>query len=244
MKKKSITSLICILLISLSSHAQWNSSKQTKGSGNVITENRTTPSYEGISISGFFDINLVAGKEGSITIVGEDNITPNIKVEVKDNILKIFTEKDKYFSSSKGKNVVITIPFESINMVSLSGSGDINSNDIIKSTDFVAKLSGSGNLKLKVDSQKIDLSLSGSGDVIVNGNTDEFITKISGSGDIDASGLKSKNANVSISGSGDTRLNCSESLYARISGSGDVEYTGNPTKKDTKVNGSGEISQG
>jgi hypothetical protein len=37
---------------------------------------------------------------------------------------------------------------------------------------------------------------------------------------------------------GDTTIYCSDSLYARVSGSGDIDYKGNPTKKDVKVSGS------
>lgn len=35
-----------------------------------------------------------------------------------------------------------------------------------------------------------------------------------------------------------------QNLEARVTGSGDIEYYGNPIKKDTKVTGSGDISKG
>ena len=173
-----------------------------------------------------------------------ENILDYIDVEVVDNVLKIGTEKGYNFKLSPGKSVHITIPFESINGLVLSGSGDIVSKDVIKTDAFDAKLSGSGDLKLAVDAQKFNMSLSGSGDIVLSGTADDFSSSISGSGDINASDLKSKTVSVSISGSGDTKVSCSESLYARVSGSGDIVYYGNPTKKDTKVNGSGEISKG
>lgn len=244
MKNLTITSAILLSLSGFFSYGQWNNGKQIKGNGNEITETRTTTTYDGIKISGFFDVDLVAGKEGSITIKGEQNILDYIDVEVVDNVLKIGTEKGYYFKTSTGKSVHITIPFESISALVLSGSGDIISKNIIKADAFDAKLSGSGDLKLMVDTQKFNMSLSGSGDIILKGTTDDFISSISGSGDINASDLKSKTVNVSISGSGDTKVNCSESLYARVSGSGDIVYYGNPAKKDTKVVGSGEISRG
>ena len=236
MKNLSIASVLLLSFSSFLSYGQWIMGKQIKGNGNVITETRTTTSYESIKVSGFFDVDLVSGKEGSITIKGEENILDYIDVEVVDNVLKIGTEKGYNFKLSPGKSVHITIPFESINGLVLSGSGDIVSKDVIKTDAFDAKLSGSGDLKLAVDAQKFNMSLSGSGD--------DFSSSISGSGDINASDLKSKTVSVSISGSGDTKVSCSESLYARVSGSGDIVYYGNPTKKDTKVNGSGEISKG
>ncbi|TAF63527.1 MAG: DUF2807 domain-containing protein [Flavobacterium sp.] len=244
MKNLSIASVLLLSFSSFLSYGQWNMGKQIKGNGNVITETRTTTSYESIKVSGFFDVDLVSGKEGSITIKGEQNMLDYIDVEVVDNVLKIGTEKGYNFKLSPGKSVHITIPFESINGLVLSGSGDIVSKDVIKTDAFDAKLSGSGDLKLAVDAQKFNMSLSGSGDIVLSGTADDFSSSISGSGDINALNLKSKTASISISGSGDTKVSCSESLYARVSGSGDIVYYGNPTKKDTKVNGSGEISKG
>ena len=47
---------------------------------------------------------------------------------------------------------------------------------------------------------------------------------------------------VKVAGSGDIEVVSNKSLYARVSGSGDIEYKGNPDKEDTKVSGSGTIS--
>ncbi|MGL5112053.1 MAG: head GIN domain-containing protein [Flavobacterium sp.] len=244
MKNLTISSILFLTFGTCLSYGQWEMGKQIKGNGNVISESRTTADYDGIKISGFFDVDLVAGKEGKIVIKGEQNIINHIGVKVVDNVLIIDAEKGYNYKVSYGKSIRITIPFESISAIVLSGSGDITSKDVIKSQAFDAKLSGSGDFKLTVDTQNFNMSLSGSGDIDLEGIATNFITSISGSGDINASNLKSKTVSVSISGSGDTKVNCSESLYARISGSGDIVYYGNPTKKDTKVAGSGDISKG
>jgi hypothetical protein len=155
--------------------------------------------------------------------------------------LKIYTEKN--INIDTNKEIILTIPFEKISFVSLSGSGDLKSKNTIIGTKFTAKLSGSGDLNLDVKTTDFEANLSGSGDVVLTGTSDSFISKISGSGDVDAVNLATKNANLTISGSGDMKVNCSQSLYARVSGSGDISYKGNPEIKDTKVSGSGEISK-
>lgn len=244
--KKSVLSLVCgAFLISLIANAQWSSSDQNKvkGNGKVITDTRTTSDYDAIKISGSFNVDLVAGKEGKIILKGEENLVSAIKVEVEDNVLKIYVEKGANIRPSMGKKIEVTIPFEKISELSLSGSGDIQTKSTIKNNKFVAKLSGSGNFNLAVDASNLELNLSGSGNVSLKGNADNFITKLSGSGDIDAVSLQSKNVDVNVSGSGNSRVNCNESLTARVSGSGDIKYTGNPEKRDVKVSGSGNISK-
>ena len=238
MKKSLQLIILGALFVTATGQAQWN---KIKGNGKIVTEKRTTAGYDEISVSGFFDVVLVSGKEGEITIKGEQNLLPYIKVEVKDNVLKIFTEKN--ISINTKEDIVLTVPFEQISSVSLSGSGDVKTKNTIVATNLKAKLSGSGDLTLNVKATNFEASLSGSGDVVVTGNTDSFTSKTSGSGDVDAVNLIAKKANVTISGSGDMKVNCSDSLYARVSGSGDIEYKGNPESKDTKVSGSGEISK-
>jgi hypothetical protein len=237
--KKSILLVVFSALFSITiANAQWS---RIKGNGKVVTEKRTTAGYDEINVSGFFDVVLVSGTEGVISIQGEENLLPYIKVEVDGNVLKIYTEKNVNIDTKK--DIVLTVPFEQISFVSLSGSGDVMSKNTIVSPNFKAKLSGSGDLTLDVKTSDFESNLSGSGDVVLTGSSDNFVSKTSGSGDVDAINLITKNANLTISGSGDMKVNCSESLIARVSGSGDIQYKGDPEKKDTKVSGSGNISK-
>ncbi|BFM45213.1 head GIN domain-containing protein [Flavobacterium sp. CFS9] len=241
--KTSVKLFVCsAFLFSFIANAQW-SNKKIKGNGNVVSETRTTSDYHGIKISGFFDVDLVAGKEGKIILDGEQNLLAAIKVEVENNILKVYVEKGVNLSPSLGKKIEMTIPFETISQLSLAGSGDIRTKSPIKSDKFQARLSGSGNFNLALDNNDLQLTLSGSGDVKLKGNADNFSTILSGSGDIDAANLKTKNTDVTISGSGDVRVNCVETISAKVSGSGDVKYIGNPEKRSVKVSGSGSISK-
>jgi hypothetical protein len=239
--KKLIQLAVCgAFLVGFMANAQ---SEKISGNGKVVSETRTTSEYDAIKIAGSFDVDLVAGKEGKITIKGEENILAAIVVEVEDNTLKIYVKKNTNIRSSMGKKVQVTVPFEKISELSLAGSGDIKSKDSIKNDKFSAKLSGSGNFDLSIDSNSLELNLSGSGNVNLKGTADNFTTKLSGSGDIDAANLKSKNVEVNVSGSGNSKVNCNGSLTARVSGSGDIKYTGNPEKRDVKVSGSGNISK-
>lgn len=216
---------------------------KNKGNRKVTSEKCSTASYNGIAIRGFFDVELVSGKEGSLTITVEKNVLPYMKVEVVDQILKISTEKNKSISTSQGKEIIIVVPFESISQVSLAGSGDVITKNIIISNSFSAKLTGSSDMNLSIEANDFDVNLSASGDIVLTGKTENFNSNLSGSGDIDAGDLKSKNAKITVSGSGNNKVFCSESIHARVSGSGDIKYTGDPKKQDTKANSLGCISR-
>jgi Putative auto-transporter adhesin, head GIN domain len=239
----TIKIMICSLLLTASAKGQSWMGEKIKGNGNLITEKRNTSEYDEIKLQGFFDVDLVSGNEGEIMVLAEENLLPFIKVEIEGNVLRVFQEKGKNLQPSKGKKILIIIPFDKISVLSLSGSGDIKTKKPIKTDGFVATLSGSGDLKLEVEAKILEAKISGSGDFILKGKSDKLIAKISGSGDINADDLEAKDVEVGISGSGDIKVNCSENLKVRVSGSGDVFYKGNPKTKDTKVSGSGEIKQ-
>src|SRR5680860_737266 len=84
---KKATTIVLATLCITASCAQ----KKIKGSGNVVTIERMTSDYDGISVSGFYDVELVEGTEGKLTLKGEDNILDNIETEVKSGNVPLLT---------------------------------------------------------------------------------------------------------------------------------------------------------
>ncbi|WP_025739871.1 head GIN domain-containing protein [Aquimarina pacifica] len=241
MKKLGII-LVIICCNTISLHAQWwGNGKKINGDGNVVTKNRTIPEYDQIKVKGSLDVVLVSGTEGKITIEGESNLIDYIKTEVQNDVLKIYVQKGYYIKPSYNKKLLITAPFKDITQVTLSGSGDINGSDVIKASNFKTSVSGSGDIKLTVEADKVWGQVSGSGDLILIGSAENLSTNVAGSGDISAYDLKAQNVTANISGSGDIEVSTSSSLKARIAGSGNIFYKGEPEIEDKKVSGSGDI---
>jgi len=236
MKKLAI--IIILLTFTANVDAQWYG-KKIKGNGNVVTKTRNVSEYDQIAVAGSFDVKLVAGKEGNLTIKVEENLLEYLITEVKDGKLKIKWEKGVNINTTK--ELLVTVPFEDIEAVSLAGSGDVFSEDTIKTGNLKVALAGSGDIKLNINASNISSAVSGSGDIKLMGSSENLKCAIAGSGDIDGYELESNNVEVSIAGSGDIKVNAKENLKARISGSGDVYYKGNP-KQDVKVSGSGSVS--
>jgi hypothetical protein len=230
--------LIITVLISSFSFAQ-----KVKGNGNVTSITRTTADYNAISCSGFMDFELIKGTEGDIKIEGEANLLDYIITEVKDNKLIVKTKDRVNLKPSPNKSIKITIPFQDIDEVSLSGSGDLWCKDIIITTDLKVSLAGSGDVTLILKTDTLKCDLTGSGDIKLKGSTNNLEATLTGSGDLNASSVTSDYTEVSVTGSGNANVISNKYLKARVTGSGDIEYTGNPEKEDTKVAGSGSISK-
>ncbi|MEE9408896.1 MAG: head GIN domain-containing protein [Polaribacter sp.] len=238
-KKIILTSLILTLTFAINAQSWWGNNKKVKGNGNVVTVNRTTSDYDGVTASGSFDVILVKGKEGNIKIEGEENVIPYIETEVSGNTLKIKYKKNTNIRTTK--RMTITVTFIDIESVTLGGSGNISSKAIIKSEDLKISIGGSGNIQLKVAADSLKASIGGSGNIELEGNTNELTCSIAGSGSIKAYDLTTNELSANVAGSGNVRATVKNKINAKLVGSGSVYYKGNPKHIDSKSVGSGSI---
>lgn len=239
--KKTLVLLFAFGL-SLSNAQVWKDREKIKGNGKETTISRTTSEYESIEVAGSFDVELVSGKEGNIKIKGEENLVEFIIVEVKNNVLKLYIDKSKQLQTSINKKIVVTVPFDKINAIALSGSGDVNTKNKVGGSSLALKLIGSGDMKITTDATKVTASLKGSGDILLSGKTTELDLNLVGSGDINGKDLVADKATVKVSGSGDVKVNSRKQLLASVVGSGAIHYKEKPESLDKTVKGSGSIT--
>ena len=241
MKKTIKITLVLITLFCLTlgcTHSWFN--EKIFGNGEITTKTISTGGYDIIEGIGFMDIHLEKGTEGDISVTTDNNLHEYIKIEVKDNILILKTKENFNIETKMG--VHITVPFEVISRVALTGSGNIETEDVIAVNEFTASVTGSGDVVLAVEASKVQAIITGSGDITISGSTSNLEVNLFGSGDFKGFDLDSQNTNVSVSGSGDAEVVAKESLVARVNGSGDIIYKGNPDNKNFKTFGSGDIS--
>jgi len=235
---KKVVLLFAVAFSALTATAQAND--VTIGNGMITREVRDIEAFEKLDINGPFEVRLVSGKAGSVTIEGDKNLMPFITTEVSGNTLAISPQTGKLFKSSHGNKIIIKVPFASINEIKFKGSGSVTGKKAI-TNDIKIMLDGSGNIDLDVASGNVEAVLSGSGNMALNGNTDMFTCSVYGSGILKAQCLRSASVNVTVNGSGNADVHSNKEIVGRINGSGNIAYTGQPAQKDLKRTGSGEF---
>jgi hypothetical protein len=105
-------------------------------------------------------------------------------------------------------------------------------------------LSGANALTIEDYKQdKLALDISGAAEVNATGETNAVDLEISGTGDVDLGGLKTKSAEVKISGAGGATIAPTEAADLQISGMGDVRLLTRPPKLETHISGAGRVRQ-
>jgi len=215
--------------------------KTISGNGSITTQSYTVTDYDSVNSAGIFEVNLISGKEGEITVVSESNLLEYIEIFVEKNQLKIQAKKGYQLKTSKNNKITVTVPVEKISGVSLAGSGSITAQSRLVTETLKVSLAGSGQMNLQTEATTVEASIAGSGELEISGTADYFDLSLAGSGMAKAKALQTKSSELSIAGSGDIEINCSENLRAKIAGSGSIEYYGNPEIKNIKVTGSGRV---
>ena len=133
------------------------------------------------------------------------------------------------------------VTIKDVEKLSASSAGDLFGETLIKSDELYLSVSSAGDIKIKVEVNKLKCKISSSGDINIEGVADELEADLSSAGDLKAYDLKTRVADVSTSSAGDARITVTEELRARASSAGDIYYQGNPKQVDAHSSSAGGI---
>lgn len=206
-------------------------------------EERKVSGFRGISSSGSYDVKISMGNKEGLRLAGDPEEISEIETIVEKGILKIRNKSKSGWNMKfrRGK-VTVYIDARSLNSITLSGSGNISVEGLVRTKQLTNTLSGSGRIILSTDAEEYLGTISGSGEIVVKGKADRAKINVNGSGDFEGINLRTSETRISISGSGNASINAEKYLHAAVSGSGNIRYSGNAKVTQSK-SGSGNISR-
>jgi hypothetical protein len=179
----------------------------------------------------------------NVTIVGDDNILEVVDASVSQDTLTIrYADGFRFWNIWDDKTLKIYITAPDFKSIKVDGAGTIINEEPIVVDDLDIRVSGAGELDMDIIANTLTTDTSGFGDFKLKGTAKNYRVSISGAADIDAYDLSVQDARIHISGSGDVKLNVSESLDVNISGAGDISYKGDP-KVTQHISGAGDIKK-
>lgn len=238
--KKIIAGLgVALLMLSFSvqGYAQWGVG--VKGNGKVVTTERKVPDFSAIEVSCSADVIISQGKSGTVKVRTDENLQDKIDIDVKGDVLEI--ETDGNIRNYKELEVYVAV--ETLNAITINGSGNVESEGTIEGMDFEIRVNGSGDVDLDLDVKNLKTKINGSGDVQLTGVQGNFDLGINGSGDVEAENLRLSHCNIKLMGSGDVSLEGSAvEVTVEQSASGDINlYRLNAEDVNISASGSGDV---
>jgi hypothetical protein len=214
---KQIIRFVFTLIVLSSCH-------QIQGSGNIVTENRSTGNFTGISAGSAFEVELKTGPATEVRVEADDNLMKYIETRVSGNVLHISTKSRTSILDGHYK-VFVTSP--EINYINSSGAASVHIINVIKNDEKIKlEASGAASINGEVDAPKISADASGAANIAVSGRTMNYNAEASGSATIKTSELMSETTKVHASGAANAHVFVSVSLDADASGAANIHYKG------------------
>jgi len=200
--------------------------ERVKGSGHVITENRTASGFNNVDISGAIDVYVKQDSVSSVKVEADDNILEYIQVHSDGSTLEIYTENNIRLKPTNKIKVYISNP--QYKEIQVSGASTIRCENEITSADAIdIGLSGASDGRLELNAPKISVHLTGASNTSIKGKTKDFEGSASGASEIRGFDLLSENADVDASGASHIEIFASVKIDGQASGASSVNYKGN-----------------
>ena len=211
--------------------------ERIRGDGNVVTEERDVPEFEGIKVSTGVDVYITRGEHKTLEVEADENIQEVLITEVNNGILHVYCSKNVY----RAKSLKVFASTETLNNIKISSAGDVECKGTFNADRLDIGLSSAGNLFIDVEANEIDCSISSSGDVDISGSADYLYARLSSAGDLNAYDLKVEDCEISVSSAGSAKIYVTGDLKARASSAGSIYYRGDPGRIDSRSSSAGGI---
>lgn len=227
-----------------------------------VKETRVVGNFTAIKASTNVNVVYTQSTTQSVEVSWEKDLMKYLKLETKNNILKIYIDNDNYFKNIDTSKLLVTVSNSGIGSITVSSSAtfSIKNNlnvSLLKintssSADFSGTVtcnsifidaSSSSNIALTMATDDVAVNLSSSSGVVLKGKTNNLAIDASSSADCDAKELTSNVAQVSASTSSDVNVLALKSLDATASTSASIKYYGKLDKVKITESTSGSVEQ-
>lgn len=191
-----------------------------QGSGTLITEAIALRDFDQIVANGGFTLRLTQSGQESVNVTTDDNILPQLTIEVVDRVLYLKAKPDVNLHPT---SLRYEIQCAALKLLRINGSAEATLEQVA-GTNLILETNGSARLSCY-------------------GTVEALAIEINGSGHCTARELAAHSATVTIAGSGDVDVQAAHSLDVTIRGTGKVTYWGNPKVEQT-IQGAGRVVKG
>lgn len=224
--RKSTLVAVLVMTFSLATQAQ------SKGSGNLVKQDREVSMFTEIEAGSAFEIILEQGEPLKVTVETDDNYLEKITTTVRDNRLVVESSGLKNPTAMK---VYITMP--DLTSLDLSGAARLDSKEEFTVNNLDIDASGASKVNMNTNAQQINSDISGAAKVNLEGKTNTLDADVSGAALLEALKFVAQSVTINISGAAKARVYAINELNAELSGAGNLAYYDDPDLKKLSQQG-------
>jgi hypothetical protein len=212
------------------------------GSGEQVNDTRDLEGVSRLKINGAFNLLISQSDAPSLRIEGSKELADKLQVKQEGDQLELSME-DGETGFFQNESLTVYVAVADLSEFTFEGVGNIKTEETLNLKEILIRGSGVGNIKLDIEAESIDAEFNLLGNMVLKGKATDVLLVNEGIGNVDASGLISQTMDLQSSGIGRVSVYCEGELSIQVNGIGTVEYSGNPTVVNEKVDGIGKVTR-
>lgn len=194
---------------------------------NFISENRTLAQFHSIDASNAVEIELTQQPTQALSVSTLSEYLPQIKTEVVDGVLRIYSTENLIRPAVKVK-----IGVDSLTSIKGNGAASFDFKNGFNVKNLNIQLEGASKIDLNINSaQKLVINISGASQLEAEGVADTLMISGRGASKIEADDLRSNVVKVDLSGASKAEIYASDEFDGKASGASKIVCFGNPFKR-------------
>jgi hypothetical protein len=197
-------------------------------------------SFDRIDLAGTPDVQVAVGGAVSVRADGDPADLDQLQIEVVDGGLRVGMRPG---AVGLHRQVIVHVTMPALRSAAITGTGDINV-DRVQGQTFTGTVGGTGNLdvrQLRVSEARFVVA--GAGGIRASGSAERTNASLNGTGDVSLSGFETRDATVSLIGTGDIALRATGTAQVELTGTGGVTISGGARCTVART-GTGDVSCG
>jgi len=204
-----------------------------EGSGEILIDKRGVSSFDKISCSSGFVVEIVRSDEYYVEVETYENIQDLIVTDIKDDLIEIKTQYKTSLNVDDPVKIKVGCP--EISEIKVSDAVDLTFDDNVVGDSLIIKANSAADIDGNATLEFISLDVSSAASIEMDGSADNAIIECTSAGVVDADNFEVKEANAIVTSGGSVEMNVLDRLVANASSGGDFKYSGEPR---TSINAS------
>ncbi len=208
-----------------------------KGSGHIVTEERSLAGFTEIEARGNLIIHIEQSENHNVMIEADDNLIEFVETTVSRGRLRIrLTEPIRSKS-----HINLYVQLQDLSRLEGNAGSHFISNEGLHGTVLTKELGSGARSALYLFYDELNVILKSGSFSNLSGSTNDFSVEVTSGAVIDASRLEALTCKVISKSGAEAFVFVSESLTANASSGGLINYHGNPAHKSWNTSGGGQI---
>lgn len=208
------------------------------GSGKVVSQTLSVPTFDRIHASEAFRVHLTAGPTVSVTVRFNENLRNDLDASVSGGELRLALRPNV---SIVRATLEAEVSLPRLSRLELDGASEAQLEAGIDASTVDVVESGASRVAGSLKSDRATVDVSGASVLQVDGAADQLVAHGSGASKLHLADLSAQSLSIELSGASSAEVAVSTTISADVSGASRLRYKGMPTFNKRSEEGASAI---